>query len=87
MIHPFDIYKKCVLKDLKREEILEQVVRNGEIILRDKSINEIASYTEFRFSQLPDEHKRFEFPHIYKVGVSPKLLELRDNLIRKNKEG
>jgi len=87
MIHPFDIYKKCVLKDLKREEILEQVVRNGEIILRDKSVNEIASYTEFRFSQLPDEHKRFEFPHIYKVGVSPKLLELRDNLIRKNKEG
>jgi len=86
MFHPFDIYKKCNLKDLKREEILEQVVRNGNVIIQDKSINEIASYTEFRFSQLPDEHKRFEYPHIYKVGISPKLLELRDNLIRKNKE-
>lgn len=87
MFHPFDIYKKCNLKDLKREEILEQVVRNGNVIIQDKSINEIAFYTEFRFSQLPDEHKRFEYPHIYKVGISPKLLELRDNLIRKNKEG
>lgn len=87
MIHPFDIYKKCNLKNLKREEILEQVLKNGEVTLKKKSVNEIASYVEFRFSQLPDEHKRFEFPHIYKVGVSPKLLELRDNLIRKNKEG
>jgi nicotinate phosphoribosyltransferase len=87
MIHPFDIYKKCNLKDLKFEEILEQVLKNGEVMLKEKSVNEIASYVEFRFSQLPDEHKRFEFPHIYKVGVSPKLLELRDDLIRKNKEG
>lgn len=87
MIHPFDIYKKCSLKELKREEILQQVVKNGEIIIEKKSVNEIASYSDFRFSQLPDEHKRFEFPHIYKVGISSKLLELRDNLIRKNKEG
>ncbi|NPV11425.1 MAG: nicotinate phosphoribosyltransferase [Ignavibacteria bacterium] len=87
MIHPFDIYKKCNLKELKREEILEQVVKNGDVIVPEKSVNEIASYSEFRFSQLPDEHKRFEYPHIYKVGITPKLLELRDNLIRKNKEG
>lgn len=87
MVHPFDIYKKCSLKELKREEILQQVMNNGEIIMEKKSVNEIASYVEFRFSQLPDEHKRFEFPHIYKVGISSKLLELRDNLIRKNKEG
>ena len=87
MVHPFDIYKKCSLKELKREEILQQVMNNGEIIMEKKSVNEIASYVEFRFSQLPDEHKRFEFPHIYKVGISPKLLELRDNLIQKNKEG
>lgn len=87
MIHPFDIYKKCNLMGLKREEILEQVVKDGDVIIPEKSVNEIASYSEFRFSQLPDEHKRFEYPHIYKVGITPKLLELRDNLIRKNKEG
>lgn len=87
MIHPFDIYKKCNLVGLKIEEILEQVVKDGDVIIPEKSVNEIASYSEFRFSQLPDEHKRFEYPHIYKVGITPKLLELRDNLIRKNKEG
>lgn len=86
MIHPFDVYKKCNLKDLRREEIHSKVVDKGKIILQRKSISEIAEYSNYRFSQLPDEHKRFEYPHIYKVGVSPKLLKLRDDLIKKNKE-
>lgn len=87
MIHPFDIYKKCNLKNLKSEELLKKVFEDGKILIENKSVAEIAEYTEFRFSQLPDEHKRFEFPHIYKVGISPKLLEYRDDLIKKNKEG
>lgn len=86
MIHPFDIYKKCNLKDLRREEILKKVVANGEIIIEPKTVQQISEYNELRFSQLPDEHKRFEFPHIYKVGISPELLKLRDELIKKNKE-
>lgn len=86
MIHPFDIYKKCDLKDLRREEILKKVVENGKVILEKKTVQQISEYNELRFSQLPDEHKRFEFPHIYKVGISPKLLKLRDELIKKNKE-
>lgn len=87
MIHPFDIYKKCSLKDLKREEILKKVVEHGEVVLMNRTVKQIAEYNEYRFSQLPDEHKRFEFPHIYKVGISPELRKLRDELIKKNKEG
>lgn len=86
MIHPFDIYKKCSLKDLKREEILKKVVEHGEVVLMNITVKQIAEYNEFRFSQLPDEHKRFEFPHIYKVGISPELRKLRDELMKKNKE-
>jgi nicotinate phosphoribosyltransferase len=31
-------------------------------------------------SNLPAEYKRFEYPHIYKVGISEKLMKLRDEL-------
>ncbi len=86
MIHPFDVYKKCNLKDLKREEILEKVFEDGEILVENKTISRIAEYNEYRFSLLPEEHKRFEFPHIYKVGISPELLKLRDKLINQRKE-
>jgi len=44
------------------------------------SLNEIADYTQKRLSLLPAEYKRFENPHIYKVGISKKLLQLRDAL-------
>jgi nicotinate phosphoribosyltransferase len=39
--------------------------------------------------QLPDEHKRFEKPHIYKVGISEKLNNIRNNMVNqiKRKEG
>ncbi len=86
MIHPFDIYKKCNLKELKKEELLQKVVSNGEIVIKRKSVNEIKEFCEYRFSFLPEEHKRFEFPHIYKVGLSPELHKLRDELIKRNKE-
>ncbi len=87
MHHPFDVYKKCVLKNLKRESLITKVFDKGELILNNKTLKEISEYSSYRFALLPDEHKRFEFPHIYKVGLSPKLKMLRDDLIKKMKGG
>ncbi len=85
--HPFDVYKKCSVKELKKESLISKVYENGNIIMKDKSIKEISEYCNYRFSLLPEEHKRFEFPHVYKVGITEKLKNLRDNLIKKWKEG
>jgi nicotinate phosphoribosyltransferase len=35
--------------------------------------------------QLPDEHKRFNNPHIYKIGISELLQQLRSDLRKKYK--
>lgn len=86
MQHPFDIYKKCNLENLRKEELMSIVLEEGRPIKPEKSTKEIAEYVEYRFSQLPEEHKRFEFPHIYKVGLSPELLKLRDDLLQQKKE-
>jgi len=85
--HPHNPNKKCMVNNLKKELIISKVFDSGEVILKHKSIKEISEYLQFRFSQLPDEHKRFEYPHIYKVGISKKLMELRDKLVmNKDKE-
>lgn len=86
MYHPLDIYKKCSLMNLKKESLMYKVFEKGEQCFKNKSVNEIKEYCNYRFSLLPEEHKRFEFPHIYKVGLSEKLKNLRDNLITKWKE-
>lgn len=83
IFHPHNINKKCSLKNYYKEAIISKVFEDGKIIQKKKSVKEISEFLNFRFLQLPDEHKRFEFPHIYKVGISKKLLYLRDELLKR----
>jgi len=81
IFHPHNPNKKCSVASFKKEKIISEVFEDGRVKFKQKSIKEISDYLQFRFSQLPDEHKRFEFPHIYKVGISKKLMNLRDELV------
>jgi nicotinate phosphoribosyltransferase len=85
MLHPHDNYKKSNLKDFRKESLQKQIFNDGEISVKAKSIKEISEYADYRFTFLPEEHKRFEFPHIYKVGLSKQLKNLRDDLVKKMK--
>ena len=62
-------------------------IDKGMIIAEEKSIAEISDYRKLRVSQLPDEHKRFEYPHLYKVGLSESLMNLRNEIISGIKKG
>ena len=81
--HPVDPYRKTEISGLKYEEPLRIVYENGKNIYR-KNLEEIREYSLNRFKHLPEEHKRFINPHIYRVGLSKKLWDLRDLLIKEN---
>ncbi len=74
--------KNTTLTGLKYEPLLHMVVSHGNIRLQKQELTEIHNYVLQRAALLPDEHKRFISPHIYKVGISGKLLEHR-NLLTK----
>ncbi|QOR75903.1 MAG: nicotinate phosphoribosyltransferase [Thermoflavifilum sp.] len=80
MYHPFEPGKFKKIKGYAREPLLFPVMKNGSRITAAPSLNAIAAYARERLQQLPPEYKRFEFPHVYKVGLSEKLLHLRDQL-------
>ncbi|HSH50121.1 MAG TPA: nicotinate phosphoribosyltransferase [Bacteroidales bacterium] len=82
MIHPYHKEKTCNLKACSAENLLQKVYEQGKKRIDDYSVEQTANYVKSRLLQLPDEHKRFENPHIYKVGISPGLVELRSNLIQ-----
>ncbi len=82
--HPFEKEKHFRVADLHKEELLQKVVENGETIVPFKSVNDIARFVRERLRLLPPEHKRFEYPHIYKVGISKKLRTLRDEIVRQH---
>jgi nicotinate phosphoribosyltransferase len=80
MHHPYEPDKSLDLKGLKQEPLLQKVMENGKIIGSLPSLSETAAYCQQRLTMLPDEHKRFEYPHIYKVGISEKLRDQRNQL-------
>jgi nicotinate phosphoribosyltransferase len=78
--HPIYPEKNTPIKNLSYEELLHKVVANGKTVLQKKSPLEIHTYLAQRGELLPDEHKRFISPHLYKVGISKKLMETRNAL-------
>jgi nicotinate phosphoribosyltransferase len=60
---------------------MSQVVKDGKVITNLPSVQEIVAYKKGRFEKLDPEYKRFDNPHIYKVGISTKLMETRDDLL------
>lgn len=81
LFHPFHAHKHTNVSNFKCEELTQMVMENGEILIKNQSPIEINEYVRKRFAQLPDEHKRFISPHIYKVGISESLLNVRDQLL------
>jgi len=81
IIHPFHSHKSVLVGECKKENLMSKVMDNGNIKIKNYSVKEISEYVSERLNLLPDEHKRFENPHIYKVGISEKLFELRNKLM------
>lgn len=65
------------VEQYKKERLSRKVMAKGRTIIEREKPTEIAARVRARLQLLPDEHKRFENPHIYKVGISRKLRELR----------
>ena len=68
--HPFFPEKKKNVKGLRNEKLLNPVMKGGETITPDYPVSDIAAYVRTRMALLDDSHKRFENPHVYKVGRS-----------------
>lgn len=85
MHHPHEPYKQLEVSHFKQEPLLSLVMESGKILIPDYTLTEIAAYSQSRLALLQTEYKRFDNPHLYKVGISTKLKEERDTLIELHK--
>jgi nicotinate phosphoribosyltransferase len=84
--HPTAPEQKSRVAHCFPESLLFKVMEEGQALTR-LTAKEAAAYAKERLSKLSPERKRFEHPHTYKVGVSAKLLELRDQLLEQYSKG
>ncbi|NGP88887.1 nicotinate phosphoribosyltransferase [Aliifodinibius halophilus] len=82
IFHPFYPAKHADVTTYNAEPLLQPVMENGDIQIELPSPSQSAAYAQKRLAKLNPEHKRFENPHIYKVGISQKLMDLRDELTK-----
>ncbi|MGN6533648.1 MAG: nicotinate phosphoribosyltransferase [Ginsengibacter sp.] len=85
MIHPFDVEKSMQLDMKMATPLLEKIMEDGKSLLKTHEPKNVAAYVQKRMHQLPDVHQRFNNPHIYKVGISATLQQLRSELRKKYK--
>ena len=80
--HPFEGDKSLKLQAWSSEPLLKKMMEKGKALHQVKHPAESYEYLKKRLKRLPGEYKRFENPHIYKVGLSTKLNEMRNTLVR-----
>jgi nicotinate phosphoribosyltransferase len=84
--HPYYPAKHSTVTTFNEEYLLSKVMQDGNLTIDIPTPKESASYAQQRLAKLIPEHKRFDNPHIYKVGISKKLMDLRDDLTQNMKD-
>lgn len=79
--HPYLPGKATKVSNMESVELIQKVVENGKVLTELPDASESAEYAKAQLKKLNPEHKRFDNPHVYKVGISSKLRTLRDTLI------
>ena len=79
--HPLFPNMRTQLDPAASEPLLHIVMRDGDRVSQRLPVDQIAAYAKGRIEMLPSEFRRFENPHIYRVGISEKLAELRRDLV------
>jgi len=82
LIHPFEPHKTTRLPELASEPLLMPVLHEGRRLHAPRSVMEIRAHAAARRALLPPEYRRFENPHVWKVGLSHALHGLREDLRR-----
>lgn len=83
LCHPFEPFICRDIGHLKKTPLLHQVMKKGHRVFTPLTVHEIRGYTDRQFHLLPDEYKRFDNPHVYEIGLSDTLGQLRNQLIEK----
>ncbi len=84
--HPTVTFHKALVSKpgTARDPVFYPVVRSGELVSDFPTLQASQAFARERFALLPEEHKRFANPHVYRVGLSEKLYRLRQELIERH---
>lgn len=84
LFDPRATWKRKTFTDFTAKPLQVQVFKDGRLVYRQPSLQEIQKYCKKQVDALWDEVKRFENPHNYYVDLSQRLWDVKQDLLRKN---
>ena len=81
---PEHTWKRKTVEDYYVKELLVPIFEKGKCVYQSPSVEDIRSFCKAQVDTLWDEVKRFENPHSYYVDLSPKLWQIKNDLLSRN---
>lgn len=78
---PTYTWKKKKITDFYALELQKTIFKDGKLVYKKPSYDEICEYCRAQVATLWDEIKRFENPHTYYVDLSQKLWNVKNQLL------
>ena len=69
------------MENFRAQELQVPVFRDGELVYKLPTLKEIRTTCAYQVSTLWPEVKRFDYPHQYYVDLSPRLMDLKDQML------
>ncbi len=69
-----------------REPLLIRTFERGRFVGTLPTLAQVQKRAKEQLARLDDSHKRLEYPHIYPVGLSPRLHAIREAMIQEQRE-
>ena len=82
IFHPFEPWKNKLLDHFTARELLVPIFSEGKQVYELPSLKELSAYCEREMTTIWDEYRRHVNPQTYKVDLSDKLYDLKQNLIQ-----
>lgn len=86
IFHPIYTWKKKTFHHYTIREMLVPIYQEGHLVYERKTVSEIKAYATQELNSLWPEYKRFIRPHLYKVDLSEKLWNLKNQMVNEYKE-
>lgn len=81
---PEATWKRKEVYNFEARELLVQIYRNGKLVYKRPTMEEMRAYCAEQVDTLWEEVKRFDNPHKYTVDLSQKLYDIKQELLNKN---
>ena len=83
---PEATWKRKEVYHFEARELLVQIYKNGKLVYKRPSMEELREYCASQVDTLWDEVKRFDNPHRYYVDLSQKLYDIKQSLLNRNNQ-